>query len=144
MDESELKEDVEQKDYELAFLVKNEEDTSGILKLVSQHKIGVHSEGPLKKISLAYPIKHQSQAFFGFFRLFGEPARAKLLEHDLRSSQAVMRFLLIVLPSQKAVVEEMARRSAPKVTARRFIGAPEKPPVLSNEALEKKIEEMLQ
>jgi ribosomal protein S6 len=139
-----IKEDIDQKDYELAFLVKEEEDSREVLKLISQHKMGIRSDGPIKKIDLAYPIKHHRQAFFGYFRIFGEPAGAKLLEQDLRSNKVIIRFLLIALSSQKAVVEEMAKRSTPKMAAKRFIGAKEKQPVLSNEALEKKIEEMLQ
>lgn len=144
MASDQIKEAEEKRDYELSFLVKTEGDVREVARLLEQHKADIRVEGQLSKISLAYKIKHESQAVFGFFRFSALPSDAKSLEKDLESNPGIMRSLVIILPTQRAAVEEIARRKRPAEPRREGI-PPEarqyKP--LSNEAIEKKIEEIL-
>lgn len=132
------------KDYELAFVIENEGDAQEILKLVGQHKSEVRFEAPLRKISLAYKIKKVAQAYFGFLRIRVLPSDIKSLEKDLQLHKAIMRFLIVCLPKEKAASEEAPKHRTGVATRKPPVLSPTRPPeVLSNEALEKKIEEIL-
>lgn len=137
----------EQKDYELAFLVENENSAQEIPKFLGQHNVQVRSEGTLKKIKLAYKIKGLTQACFGFFHLLALPEDIKLLEQNLKTNSIVVRFLVTRLaPTPASRSADAASRYRVKaVVARRPAAPPEVRPqkALSNEALEKKIEEIL-
>jgi len=135
----------EKKDYEFSFLTTKEESTSEVLRLLSQHQLEVSSEGPLKKINLAYKVGQTLQAFFGYFYLKALPSSVKSLENDLKTNTAILRFLIISLPHKKGVapVEAPRRRMRPSTGGRVAQELrPSRP--LSNEALERKIEEILQ
>jgi len=139
-------EPADKKDYEIGFLAKTEEAAREVLKLIHQHQGEISSEGPLRRISLAYPIEKETHAHFGFLYVKLPPLSAKTLEHDLGTSQAVLRFLLVKLPSQKAVLAAAAKPRVARPGGPSARPAPETKPQfpLSNEALEKKIEEILQ
>src|SRR6266571_2923161 len=98
-----MENEVEKVNYEVSFLVKEEASTQEVVKLLSQHGAEVISEGPLRKISLAYKINKETHAFFGFYYFQAEPASVKLLEQDLTRSSLVIRFLLLKVPSRKDV-----------------------------------------
>ncbi len=135
-----LKENLE-KEYEISFLIREENHKEEILSALQ--KIGaelIFVKEP-EKINLAYPIKHVNQALFGFIDFKAFPEKAKELENNLKTSKNILRFMIIYdsfikKPSQdKKKIEESKK---PK----QFIKQQEN--VLTNEALEKKLEEMLQ
>lgn len=132
----------EKKSYELGFLL-NEENLSPVKRLLEKHSAANLSEGSLVKVNLAYPIKKQGQAFFGYLRFELEGPVAEL-KKDLKLEPTVLRHLLIKVPS--AAPEEVptgrpASSLKPPVRRKEVkTGAP----LLTNEALEKKIEEILQ
>lgn len=138
----------DKKDYEIGFVVAAEENVDQISKLLGQHGVEIKSTGQLKKVSLAYKIKKVKEAFFGFCLVSALPADIKNLEKDLMTSPEILRFLIVSLPKTKAagvspgddhvIVKKpyQPQRSAPAVSRQTQ--------VLSNEALEKKIEEILQ
>jgi ribosomal protein S6 len=149
--ENQTSEPADKKQYELSFLLLAENGVEGVLKLLSQHGAEVRAEGHLRKINLAYPIKKATQAYFGFVDFAGEPAEVKLLERDLESNAAVLRSLIIKLPKARFAPSGDTRKPAMKPTmmpSRKPMISTEapkpKPVPLSNEALEKKIEEILQ
>jgi ribosomal protein S6 len=150
MDNNQTNESAEKKSYELSFLVKDEGGAREVSKLLLQHEVVVRGEGQLKKLNLAYEIKHVSQAYFGFVNFAGFPAEVKSLERDLRSNTAVLRALIIKLPKEKTGMAAAAelRRPAKPFVRRRPVGpqleASKASKPLSNEAIEKKIEEILQ
>lgn len=134
----------EQKEYEIAFLVKTEAVLSEILRLVKQAGGEVNAEGPIKKIALSYPIKKEHAAYFGYlnFRLGQE--KINKLEEDLRLHASVLRYLIVVKPFVKAVPSTPAVMEKPKREASARIVAPPKESLpLSNEELERKIDEIL-
>lgn len=131
-------------------MLESEDKAQDVRTLLRQHGIEIAQEFPEKKINLAYPIKKATQALFVALRVSAEPDKIKLFEKDSKSSKNILRSLIITIPKEKQgknVRGEETRR--PSVFARRKSVAPReqresKPKPLSNEAIEKKIEEILQ
>jgi ribosomal protein S6 len=148
-------EDKDKKEYELALLIKSEENLAGVLTLVGQHNAEGVTETRAKRLQLAYEIKGVNEAVFVYFtfKMFGDDIKA--LEHDLNTHADVLRFMVIASPApaernaSSAMPPREERRSrssapysAPAAPVEPARPTPSKP--LSNEALEKKIEEILQ
>jgi ribosomal protein S6 len=138
----------EKKNYEVAVLLKEEEAFATVLTLLKQHSAEVREEGGAKKVALAYPIKHTTQAHFGFFYVQALPHDIKQLEKDMQTTPAILRSLIITIPATRSTREDSPLR---RPQFRRPLSAPSseaKPQpmrkTLSNEAIEKKIEEILQ
>ncbi len=144
------REDIDKKEYEISVLLKNEGDLANVLTLIGQHGGEMSSEAKSRNLALAYEIKKHKDAVFAYCNFRSYPDDAKNLEHDLNTRQDVLRFLIIASPP---AAEKMSpamgalrrgrrptRSAAPAGTE-----APKQAPkTLSNEALEKKIEEILQ
>lgn len=147
-------EDKDKKEYELALLIKSEENLAGVLTLVGQHNAEGVSEPRAKRLQLSYEIKGVNEAVFVYFtfKMFGDDIKA--LEHDLNTHTDVLRFMVIASPapaertatSAMPPREERRPRTPSYSTAPSSSEAPRPAPSkpLSNEALEKKIEEILQ
>jgi ribosomal protein S6 len=151
----------DKKEYELAVLVKTEEDLTSVVALVRQHNGEMSAEPRAKKLALAYPIKGITEAIFAYGNFHALPSDAKELEHDLNIKPEVIRFLMIASPAPAESLDRererqpMAPGAMPSQRRTRVMrpsspsGAasdmkPSAPQPLSNEALEKKIEEILQ
>ncbi|MBM3257479.1 MAG: hypothetical protein FJY98_04130 [Candidatus Liptonbacteria bacterium] len=135
--------DQELREYELAFLVREEAEVKDVATRAAQYG-RVTNPGLVKKLSLAYPIKKVTSGYFGFLRLEAMPEAIVRLEKDFEIWQQILRFLVIRLYGEKAEgapeggeKPKRGSRSAPRTEA-----APGGS--LTNEALEKKIEEILQ
>lgn len=140
----ENQEKIDNKNYEISFLSKTEEGSALVSKLLKQHQFEIILEGPVKKIALAYKIKKESQAHFGFFHVSGSPESLPAITHDLGINPEILRFIFITPPFAKS---KEPTPSKPRVSRPAAVKIePEVKPVshLSNEALEKKIEEILQ
>jgi len=151
-------EEKDKKEYELALLLHSEDNMAGMLALVATHNGEGVSEPRAKRLQLAYEIKKHTEAVFVYFtfKMFGDDM--KRLEAELNTHADVLRFMVIASPapaertanSAMPVREERHTRSAPRSsspatpvpTETPSKPAPSRP--LSNEALEKKIEEILQ
>lgn len=134
-------EDKPKKEYELAFLVNEETDAPGIVAALKAAGAEIHLEGPVRKIALAYEIKKQASACFGFVQFEMDPAGAKALEGFISLRPEVLRSMLITPPSAKA--QPYPQSAAPQRPAAKPYEPKVASPSLSNEALEKKIEEIL-
>ena len=149
-------EDKDKKEYELAVLVASEEQVPTVVALVRSNNGELTSEPRAKRITLAYEIeKHKDAIFASFtFKALGEDV--KNLENALRMAPEVIRSLIVIAvvfsgggerqmsmpPSMMKQRRTRTMRSdAPTTSDAPRLSAP-KP--LSNEALEKKIEEILQ
>ena len=122
--------EIEKKQYEMSFLVKEEDGAKTVLKFIKELGGDIELEGPVMKIALSYPIS---------------PAEVKHLEHEMETSVEILRHLIITPPFKKMEPRprpEVSHVSSARVQAPR---APEgvKPEALTNEDLEKKIEEIL-
>lgn len=145
-----MNEEKDKKTYELALLVKGEADLAPVAALVREHRGEIASEPRAKKLTLAYKIKGAAEAVFASLTFRASGSDAKNLEHDLRTRPEVLRSLILVAPPQ-AERQPTAPPAFPPTRRGRppVAGFLEPKPVaaprpLSNEALEKKIEEILQ
>lgn len=136
------------KNYEISFLVKTEEGPAVVLRLLKQHQFDIILEGPIRKINLAYKIKKETQGYFGFFHVSGSPESLPAVNHDLSINPEILRFLFITPPFAKSFAKSKEQAPAKPRISRPLAAKVEpevKPSVpLSNEALERKIEEILQ
>lgn len=132
--------DQSEKDYEIAFLLDSAEAVSAISKIFKKSgiEIGVIN---VNQIRLAYPIKKREAASFGFFSFKARPETAAKIKSDLALEPPVIRFLMIKLTSGEAARQVM--RQTPRPQEELKIKEPSASPVLTNEALEQKIEEIL-
>lgn len=139
--------------YELAFVIKSE-DVSVIAKLLANGGFAVLTENPLEKIQLAYPIKKEDYAYFGCCHFEGEPAAIKNLRADLKLNSEILRYLIITPPfikkpawrkSESDTAPQEAKTIPPIERQAVSTGKQALPAesILTNEALEKKIEEIL-
>jgi ribosomal protein S6 len=146
----------DKKEYELAFLVKDEAAAQDVAVKAAQYGM-VTAQGSLKHLAFAYPVEKETSGYFGFLRFHAVPESAARLEKDFQLIRSILRLLVLSLPSRKekpadaapaagvaAVRPRPAGRQpgrAPRAlhTEANIPGAP-----LTNEALEKKIEEILQ
>ena len=142
--------ETDKKTYELSVLAKTEDDLPGLAVAVGQHNAELVGGFNPKRIALAYPIKKQKDAVFAYCTIRASGADAKKLEEDLRMRHDVLRFLIISTKAgtraaspQTAAPIIRKRPSAPVRTAEPA-AEPKASQHLSNEALEKKIEEILQ
>lgn len=136
--------------HEITYLVRNEEDSSCISTLLRKIGAEIEHEDALKKIQLAYPIKKEAFAFLGVIRFRADASRMPELNENFCAEERIIRFLLTHPLQVQAEPggEGRAREARPSgrgsAEGRRFSSAQTSPQTLSNEALQEKIEEILQ
>jgi ribosomal protein S6 len=133
----------DKKEYELGYLLK-EEKNSEILDLVRAHDGEISLEGPVNRIHLAYEVKKEQEAYFGFVQFLMLPTKAKKLEAALNLNKNVLRSLIMTPPPMKEKKRPEGAGAAPQKPTAQPREQKAQPIALSNEALEKKIEEILQ
>lgn len=130
--------------YEVSFLLKDDGAVKAVADLLRRLGAEITSEGPVERIPLAYRIKKETTALFGYFHFKAVPGVIPQIREELRVHPSVLRALVITPPLTK---------SRPKMTPRSAkVAVPPPPPEppkdaltsLTNEALERKIEEILQ
>mgnify|MGYP001566836805 CR=1 FL=1 len=139
--EGEKKDAVE---YRLSFVTRDE-DTTALRAALSAHGAEIAKEQPLIKVRLAYPVKKQQFGFSGAFVLLTAPgALQEALAAVTRSENVLRAMATREFPGE----EEKAMGIPPSMghprSARRAVRERVYRSQLSNEALEKKIEEILQ
>jgi ribosomal protein S6 len=137
----------DKKEYELALLLRSEADLAPILMLVGQHNGEPMGEPRAKNLVLAYEVKGRKEAVFAVCNFKAMSDEAKGIETDLNSRQEVLRHMIIAspAPAERAMstLPPRERKGRPmRTTPMEARPAAAKP--LSNEALEKKIEEISQ
>lgn len=136
----------ERKNYEIAFLVKSEEDQEGIRKILRNFQLPVIDGDRISKIKLAYPIKKENFAYSGYLHFSGSPQDIGNLTESLKNEPKILRFSVITQPIVKKDERRVVERASSRQTQEAAPQLPKKTPrteVLSNEALEKKLEEIL-
>ncbi len=139
--------ELKKRKYEIGFMLKTE-DKSVVSQSLTNRGFALLTENPLEKIQLAYPIRKESYAYFGYSHFEGDPAAIKNLKDDLKLNPEILRYLIITPPFikkpawRKPVSDRMleeTRFTPPAVKQ----DLPAESSILTNEALEKKIEEIL-
>ncbi len=145
------------KKYEIGFLLKSEEDAKEINKTLEKNKANILKSGEVSKIKLAYKINKEQFASFGYIRFEAEPSSIKKIKEELKTAKSVLRVMIIILPKtppeakrkerffkkpekekyEKPRIKEIENESVQ--SKKPFVRASE----LTNEELEKKLEEVL-
>lgn len=143
---AEERENLEQ--YEITYLLKSE-DVAPVLSLVKKISESEEESRPLQKVQLEYPIKKENQAFIGSIKFVAEREGLAKLNKELGLDAGILRFIITKRKTVKTRNietednrKENRRRAGPEVVSRRRKDD-ETSNVLTNEALEKKIEEIL-
>ena len=127
--------------YEIAYLVKNEADKERILKFFDSLGIKLNSTGEPKLMTLAYPIKKEKTAFFGWYDFSAEPENISQLEKNLKLDQQIIRFLIVKLPKiSKKETRPKSQNVSKESSLKRSM---ESQNVLTNEDLEQRLKEIL-
>ncbi len=144
-------EEKDKKEYELGILIRQEEDLPGVIALLAEHKVEITSEARAKRLAMAYEVKGHKEGVFASvtFKAYGDEVKA--LEHDLGLRADVLRSLVVKLPKPSLRVASTkgipgsapVERYSPSATRPAAEPRPAAPKPLSNEALEKKLEEIL-
>ena len=122
--------------YEISF-VQEGEDVSLLKDILAKHGGTILEEYPLTKIRLAYEINKASQGFLGVIKFSIDSDKLQKFSDALRLDGGSSRFII----RRKDKDEDPV---TPDMTGKRRRKPQTEPESLSNEALEKKIEEILQ
>jgi len=140
----------ETKNYELTFLLSSEVDYNEVIKTIRANHIEIKSESQPAKIKLAYPIKKENFAYFGNLYFSADSQAVEALNKVLRGDSKILRFFIfnkpVIKKTESRKMERASRHAAEseKISERVFRpSAPEKSGNLTNEALEKRLEEIL-
>ncbi len=136
----------DKKEYELSFLLRNEEGIAALQGMLTKFGCVPTSQSEIKRIVLAYPIKKETSALFGYVYFMATPEHMKEFTHELRLESHVLRFLLINKPIKREFVsasEGSPRRGAPEVSEKEGVSEEKPSHAVTNEDLEKKLEEIL-
>lgn len=141
-----MNKEIATKEYELAFLAAKSE-TAAVESLLRQYGAEIFYHSNLSEVRLAYPIKKNKQAYFGFFQFKASPDILDKIAQSLKVTPLVLRTLLITSPIKK--MEKPRQPSESKFSYNKpesdFAERAARPPAgaLTNKALEEKLEEIL-
>ena len=129
--------------YELSFVTQSE-DAASVKALLAKINAQIVNERPISKIQLAYKIAKQGYGFMGTTEFLADAESAVTLRKDIQLEKDILRGIVIKLKEPKISEPGTEEKTAGKGPTgpqrlRNMFGG-----VLSNEALEKKIEEILQ
>ncbi|MDP2629451.1 MAG: 30S ribosomal protein S6 [Candidatus Harrisonbacteria bacterium] len=136
--------------YEIGFLLHLSSSSELIKDALTKAKADIVKEGPVRAITLAYPVEKQAKAEFGYihFRL-EDPQDTANISEALRFNNEVLRTLIVRLPEQSMVRSAKGRKNTLRTKSGESAEEKKEERVrnldsLSNEALEEKLEELVQ
>lgn len=130
----------EKKEYELAFWLKDESGLTKIKALLDDLGFEITYAPELKHTQFAYPINKETSGFFGFVHFMGSAESITSLSHELKIEGSALRFLISKNPIKKSEIREMRRQVFEKKAEKI---EPKPSDLVTNEELEKKLEEIL-
>ncbi len=142
--------DYETKEYELTLLLKEEAGLQNVQGILREAGLDIAHQTELKHIALAYPIKKETMAYMTTMRCVATPETdLKEMRKRLEVSPQCLRFLLIAHPIAPVVrLPRLHDATHAPHLHQTAVGASQeeqhKGEVVSNEELEKKLEEILQ
>lgn len=125
----------QRKSYEISYLLNPTEGTDLMSSIIKDTGLEVISGGGITEMRLAYPVKKETRANFGYLHFSAEPEAINKLRDSLQLNANVLRFLIVTPPFIKPQSrrEEGGYRVKPVEEAR---------PEISNSSLEEKLEEI--
>lgn len=132
--------------YEISFFQRVEE-SEPIKRAIAAQGGVVLEEKPAVKVRFAYPVKKEAQGFMGIIRFRVPGEKLSRLSSTLGLEKGILRFLITRANNVGETVtgeEKGKRRSQRKSSTRNKSKKGFAAAALSNEALEKKIEEISQ
>ncbi len=132
----------DKKEYEISFVLSEESGTAEVEKAL--RNAGAEMSGVLtaSAIRLAYPIKKHENAYFGFMHFSAMPDAILKVKSELAHNPKVLRLLVLTPPVKHPVrSERVSPGTKPVSVVSEVLVKPEG--AVSNEALEKKLEEIL-
>lgn len=125
----------QRKSYEISYLLNPNIGSDLMSNFLKDMGLEIISEGGATEIRLAYPIKKETRANFGYLHFEAEPEVINKLRDSLQLNPNVLRFLIVTPPFVKAQLrrEEGNYRVKPVEEAR---------PEISNSSLEERLEEI--
>lgn len=142
------------KQYEISLVLSTEDACTSIISFLKEKIEKVLQENPARRIRLAYPIKKAGTGFFTWTIVSALPSVIPPLQKDLEANPLVLR-ALIITPPLPAKTERRSPGLRGKVTKDKPKRELTRPSVakeeretrssetLTNELLEKKLEEIL-
>jgi ribosomal protein S6 len=127
------------KEYEISFLLASPEAEKGLADILAKNGAEVFYKKPAVELRLAYKIKKHVSAYFGFYHFRANADVIKSLSDALTLAAGVIRFLIITPPVKLASEPTQQQPASAPARAERKPSAP----ILSNEALSEKLEEIL-
>lgn len=89
------------KQYEISFLARNEGDKDEVMKALAAIDAEILVDGKYSEIRLAYPVKKQTVAFFGYVYFSVEAEKIATLDSKLKFYDGILRFLIMTPPPRK-------------------------------------------
>lgn len=129
------------KEYEISFLLNSPENESEIIGILTANQVETLNKSQISEIKLAYPIKKRNSAFFGYHQFKALPEDVKKISVELKLKPDVLRFLVLkqltkIVLGRPTFPVKLTKPVEPEVVK-------PKSETLSNELLEKKLEEIL-
>lgn len=144
----------DKKEYEISFVLSGEEAAAEVERELLAIGAEITFKSPAASIRLAYPLERHETGYFGYTHFMAMPHSVKALKEALAHKSGVLRFLIIT-PAVKQVAREIGPRGSAPVRKEKdkaegapttgSAGRPAEPAekLITNEALEKKLEEIL-
>jgi ribosomal protein S6 len=130
----------DKREYEISFLLAAENE-SEIFDILNKYRAEIIHRSPISSIKLAYPIKKQNSAFFGFCQFNAVPEEVEKISAALKLKASILRFLMIKNPVVQNLSSQTVFKKPIELSKLEIEGPSSK--TLSNELLEKKLEEIL-
>ena len=96
--------------YELTFIVKNEEDTGLIKEALEQNKGKLLFENPMGRRNFAYPIKNENGGFYFNYYFASEQKNLAQINKALQAEREILRFLIVKNDENIKEIEERMKR----------------------------------
>lgn len=128
--------------YEIAVL-SGSEDFSKLRQILSGSDAQIIQERPVQKIKLSYPIKKFIYAFFQIIDFKVGREMLADLNSKLRLENNIIRYMITAVVPQTKTILNSRKFSKPEIQPYPIHHKKYIEPALTNEALEKKIEEIL-
>ena len=146
---------MDKKEYEISYMLKSQNATAVLDSVLSEYGAEVSYRGPVREFRLAYPLKKERMAYFGFAHFLAVPAEVAKIKESLKLKSEVLRVLVVTPPVKKSerarrpgMREEVVKKTIVRNEDAAFSPVAPLAPVgsggaLTNEALEAKLEEIL-